>query len=76
MAEKARKRRVTTKQKASTLFHLWHNLRDIKAEAEELQDAEFVLLVGMVELLVEERIANLSGHTAPLAAADTSAYPH
>ena len=76
MAEKARRRRITAKQKASTLFHLWHNLRDIKAEAETLQDGEFVLLVGMVELLVEERIAKLSPHTAALAAADTSAHPH
>ncbi len=76
MADKQRRRRLSAEQRTTTLFYLWHNLRDIKAEAEGLQDAEFVLLVGMVELLVEERIANLNGHTAALAAADTSAYPH
>ena len=42
------------KQKTSTLFHFWHNLQDIKDEAEQLKDGELVLLVGMMELLVEE----------------------
>jgi hypothetical protein len=73
MADKPRKRRISAKQKASTLFHLWHNLQDIKEETEQLGDDEFVLLVGMIELLVEERIAGLSSaHGAALAAADTA----
>jgi len=77
MTDKPRKRRISTKQKTSTLFYLWHNLRDIKAEAEQLKDGELVLLTGMVELLVEERIAGLSNaHGKALAGADTAALPN
>ena len=71
MASKAQKRRVSSKQKTSQLFRFWHNMQDIKSEAEEIADRELVLLVGMVELLVEERIADLSPvHGARWAAAD------
>ena len=76
MANKARKRRLSSRQKASTLFHFWHNLQDIKAEAEHLKDSELVLLIGMTELLVEERIAVLgNGRGAAMLAAE-SAHPH
>ncbi|MDI1287209.1 MAG: hypothetical protein PSV46_22685 [Reyranella sp.] len=59
MAGKVHKRRVSSKQKASQLFRFWHNMQDIKSEAEQIADRELVLLVGMVELLVEERVAAL-----------------
>jgi hypothetical protein len=73
MAEKLRKRRISAKQRTSTLFHLWHNLQDIKEEAGQMGDSELVLLIGMMELLVEERISGLNGaHGAALAAADTA----
>ena len=73
MTGKQKKRRLSAKQKTSTLFHFWHNLQDIKDEAELMKDGELVLLVGMMELLVEERIALLGGgRTAMLAAADTA----
>ncbi len=73
MATKARKRRISSKQKTTTLFYLWHNLRDIKAEAEQMDDGELVLLLGMAELLVEERVSGLNiSHTALAAAADTA----
>jgi hypothetical protein len=76
MTDKPRKRRLSAKQKSSTLFHFWHNLQDIKNEAEQLKDGELVLLIGMMELLVEERIALLGGgRTATLIAADT-VYAH
>ena len=35
MVAKARGRRLTSSQRASALFHLWHNLQDIAAEAEK-----------------------------------------
>ena len=61
MADKLSKRRVPTKQKKKTeLFRFWHNMQDIKSEAEAIADRELVLLVGMVELAVEQRIANFS----------------
>jgi hypothetical protein len=74
MTGKTKKRRLSAKQKSSTLFHFWHNLQDIKDEAEQMKDGELVLLVGMMELLVEERIALLGGGRAAamLAAADTA----
>ena len=46
-------------EKASNLYRFWHNVRDIKEDAEQMGDKELVLLVGMVELLVEERAASL-----------------
>ena len=64
--QKPRKRRLSTKQKASSLFHLWHSIQDMK-------DGELVLLMGMVELLVEERTAGLSrAHGSALSGADTA----
>ena len=74
MTGKTKKRRLSAKQKSSTLFHFWHNLQDIKDEAESMKDGELVLLVGMMELLVEERIALLGGGRAAamLASADTA----
>jgi hypothetical protein len=70
---KPRKRRLSAKQKASSLFHLWHSIQDVKEEAEQMNDDELVLLVGMVELLVEERTAGLSrAHGSALSSADTT----
>ena len=69
MAGKPRKNRQTPQQRTSTLFHLWHNLQDIAAEAERLGDRELVLLAGMMELLLEERISGLNGGT-PVTLAD------
>src|SRR3981189_2474522 len=71
--QKPRKRRLSARQKASSLFHLWHSIQDMKAEAEDMKDGELVLLMGMVELLVEERTAGLSrAHGSALSGADTA----
>ena len=32
--QKPRKRRLSTKQKATSLYQLWHGIQDIKADAE------------------------------------------
>jgi hypothetical protein len=76
MTDKPRKRRLSAKQKSSTLFHFWHNLRDIKEEAEQMKDGELVLLIGMMELLVEERIALLGGGRAAMLATADTAHAH
>ena len=76
MTGKPRKRRLSAKQKTSTLFHFWHNLQDIKVEAEQMKDGELVLLVGMMELLVEERIALLGGGRAEMLVAADTAHAH
>ena len=75
MADKSQKRRISTKQRASTLFHLWHNLQDIKNETAPLKDGELGLLMGMVELLVEERIAGLNVVNGAALAAMETAHP-
>lgn len=76
MTDKPKKRRLSAKQKSSTLFHFWHNLQDIKGEAEDMKDGELVLLIGMMELLVEERIAVLGGGRAAMLAAADTAHAH
>ena len=74
---KSRKRRLSAKQKACSLYQLWHSLQDMKEEADGMKDKELVLLIGMIELLVEERTAGLTmPHGAVLASADTSASPN
>jgi len=76
VGQKPSKRRISTKQKATSLFQLWHGIQDMKAEAEQLKDGELVLLFGMVELLVEERTAGLGrAHGAAISAAATAS-PH
>jgi hypothetical protein len=71
--QKPRKRRLSTKQKATSLYQLWHGIQDIKADAEQMNDGELALLIGMVELLVEERTAGLSrAHGSALSGADTA----
>ena len=72
VSRKPRKRALTTKQRASSLYRLWHTIQDIKEDAEQMKDSELLLLVGMIELLVEERTAGLSSRGAVLATADTS----
>ena len=57
MAHRPRKRRLTAKQKATSLYQLWHGLQDMKQEAAGMNDKELGLLIGMIELLVEERTA-------------------
>jgi hypothetical protein len=76
MTGKPKKRRLSAKQKTSTLFHFWHNLQDIKGEAEQMKDGELVLLIGMMELLVEERIALLGGGRAAMLISADTAHPH
>ena len=71
-ARKNGKRAHSMKQASSNLFYLWHKIQDIKTEAEQMKDDELVFMIGLVELLVEER-ATPGG--AALATVDTST-PH
>lgn len=75
VTRKPRKRGLSSKQRVSSLYRLWHSIQDIKEDAVEMKDKELMLLVGMVELVVEERTAGLSRQGASVAAADTSR-PH
>jgi hypothetical protein len=64
------RRSVPTRQKAANLYRLWHSIQDIKDDAEQMKDKELVLLVGMMELVVQERTASLTQRGATLAVAD------
>jgi hypothetical protein len=66
------KRAHSMKQASPNLFYLWHKIQDIKTEAEQMKDSELVFMIGLVELLVEER-ATPGG--AALATVDTTT-PH
>ena len=72
VARKNGKRAHSIKQTSSNLFYLWHKIQDIKAEAEQMKDSELVFMIGLVELLVEERA---TPGAAALATVDTST-PH
>jgi hypothetical protein len=72
VGRKPRRRGLSTRQKASSLFRLWHSIQDIKEDAQHMNDEELALLVGMIELLVEERAAGLGRRGAALAGADTT----
>ncbi len=54
------KRLPSAKQKASSLFCLWHSIQDVKAQAAAMRDEELLLLIDMVELLVEDRTTGLA----------------
>jgi len=71
-ARKNGKRAHSMKQASSNLFYLWHKIQDIKAEAEQMKDSELVFMIGLVELLVEERA---TPGAAALATVDTTT-PH
>ena len=66
------KRVHSMKPVSPNLFHLWHKIQDIKSEAEQMKDSELVFMIGLVELLVEERATPGS---AALATVDTT-IPH
>jgi hypothetical protein len=66
------RRAPAIKQNSSNLFYLWHKIQDIKTEAEQMKDSELVFMIGLVELLVEERA---TPGAAALATVDTST-PH
>jgi len=72
VARKNGKRAHSMKQASPNLFYLWHKLQDIKTEAEQLKDSELVFMIGLVELLVEERA---TPGAAALATVDTT-MPH
>lgn len=58
------KRLPSAKQKASNLFYLWHTIQDVKAQAAAMRDAELLMLIDMVGLLIEERTTALAAPAA------------
>ncbi|CAN5923457.1 hypothetical protein BH11PSE3_BH11PSE3_25170 [soil metagenome] len=52
---------MTDKKKAAALFRLWHDARHLVGLAERLGDSELVHLLGVTQLLIEERAASFGG---------------
>jgi hypothetical protein len=68
-----RARRVLSgKKRAATLFRVWHGLRDLIEEAEQLGDSELVHFLSVAQLLVEEKATDMTIDAAAFAGVDTS----
>ena len=63
---------LSEKKRAAALFRVWHGVREMIAEAEELGDSELVHFLAVSQLLVEERVTMLTSDVAAFALADTS----
>ena len=60
VARKPRRRGLSTRQKASSLYRLWHSIQDIKEDAQHMDDEELALL-GTAP---DEEVARQTGRTA------------
>ena len=60
------------KKRAAALFRVWHGVRELIGEAEQLGDGELVHFLAVAQLLVEERATAMVSMTSLLDEADTS----
>ncbi|MBM3645308.1 MAG: hypothetical protein FJX02_13330 [Alphaproteobacteria bacterium] len=70
--KRPRRRRLGKRERATTLFRLWHGLRDLVAEAERLNDPELVHFLAVAQLMVEEQVTAQVPGAAAFAQADLS----
>lgn len=63
---------LSGKKKAAALFRVWHGVRDLVEQAEQLGDSELVHFLAVTQLLVEERATTLTSGVAAFAQLDTS----
>jgi hypothetical protein len=63
---------LSGKKRAAALFRVWHGVRELIGEAEQLGDGELVHFLAVAQLLVEEKAAALVSMAALLDDADTS----
>ena len=66
------RRRLSRRQRAAALFRVWHGVRELLAEAENLGDSELVHFLAVAQLLVEEKTADLQNEVAAFRTLDTS----
>ena len=71
-----RRRRVraplSEKKRAAALFRLWHGMREMLSEAERLGDSELVHFLAVAQMLVEERVTQVTSGTTAFEGLDTS----
>ena len=66
------RRALSGKKRVAALFRVWHGVRDLIDEAEQLGDGELVHFLSVTQLLVEEKAAALTPGAAVFDTADTS----
>ena len=74
---RVRRRRVrrplSGKKRAASFYRIWHGLRDLHDEAQNLGDEELAHFLEVTRLLVEDKIASeTSGNAPAFDAVDTS----
>jgi hypothetical protein len=66
------RRPLSGKKKAAALFRVWHGVRELIEQAEQLGDSELVHFLAVTQLLIEERAATLTSGVAAFEHVDTS----
>ena len=73
---KVRRRRgrqsLSGKKRAAALFRIWHGVRELLDEAEELGDSELVHFLAVAQMLVEEKTVELETDHPAFKSIDTS----
>jgi hypothetical protein len=73
---KVRRRRGRTVQserkRAASLFRIWHGVRELLDEAEQLGDSELVHFLAVAQMLIEEKTAELEADQPAFRSIDTS----
>lgn len=67
-----RGRQLSGKKRAAALFRVWHGVRELLQEAEQLGDSELVHFLAVVQLLVEEKTVELENDVPAFRAIDSS----
>ena len=67
-----RRRTLSRKKRAASLFLLWHGVRELLEEAERLDDRELVHFLAVAQLLIVEKASELEDGLALLRQADTT----
>ena len=63
---------LSGKKRAAALFRVWHGMREMLSEAERLGDGELVHFLAVAQMLVEEKVTQITSGTTAFDKLDTS----
>ena len=66
------RRAQSGRKRAATLFRIWHGVRELRDEAEQLGDSELVHFLAVAQMLIEEKTAELQADQPAFKSIDTS----
>ena len=66
------RRAQSGRKRAATLFRIWHGVRELLDEAEQLGDSELVHFLAVAQMLIEEKTAELEADQPAFKSIDTS----